>query len=500
MNRINLEKIKSYVMAILVVASLIQVGILWRYQNHKFPTSFLTSIFTNINGTGVSGDEKIKDELFVPSRVIITEGEDEPHWVIGEENNNYKELLQDAKNYLRDILQAGHTQQKPEILPISKWEELVLNGPFIFEFSTNIDLDLLKLFFNANNVSANAPAGVYKMIVSPWEDVNKYNTIYITDKVKIYKYIIPFNPKGVSCEKYNDILNDIIISLYEKGSICYRTYNQLDPDNKSPYSISPDVLVITKGPKLKVFNSIISSIPEELVVENDTSISEPDRIARIILGDEKDEYDYPEIDGEGTITIKSQDNIYRLYKNGLLEYKYLPDTQDILIGDVDEAFQRALRFLSSKRYIIAETRFYLSGIRENKDKKSYEFTFDYKVNEFPIFFNNYETSGREKKVLNNAIVINANGTRVLSCWWFMRSIAKGGEIEQLNVGFDDLMDDISNTYDELKNNPSMTIDDIHMSYKAGDGMGKQALKPIWVLKVINEKLETKYYIIKIRNE
>ena len=46
---IKSEKVKQYILVILVITSIIQVGVLWNYQRRGMPTNFLWNIISAKN-------------------------------------------------------------------------------------------------------------------------------------------------------------------------------------------------------------------------------------------------------------------------------------------------------------------------------------------------------------------------------------------------------------------------------------------------------------------
>ena len=87
MSREIKERIKTILIYILLVSGLLQVGILWSYQNQRAPISFLERLFSN--DIQIS-NEAVRKILFIPDRIIVSDGEySNSHWIITEGNEYY---------------------------------------------------------------------------------------------------------------------------------------------------------------------------------------------------------------------------------------------------------------------------------------------------------------------------------------------------------------------------------------------------------------------------
>jgi hypothetical protein len=93
------ERLKTVFIYILAITGLIQVGILWSYQNQGTPTSFLTELF---NSSPKINNQIASEKLFVPDRFILTDGSNS-HWVISNTNSHYKELWNEASKELYQL-------------------------------------------------------------------------------------------------------------------------------------------------------------------------------------------------------------------------------------------------------------------------------------------------------------------------------------------------------------------------------------------------------------
>ncbi len=84
MSRELRERLKTVLIFVLIITGLLQVGILWSYQNQGTPFSFLSALFSK--DIQVS-NETIREKLFVPDKLVVSNGEND-YWIIPE-NHDY---------------------------------------------------------------------------------------------------------------------------------------------------------------------------------------------------------------------------------------------------------------------------------------------------------------------------------------------------------------------------------------------------------------------------
>ena len=111
--RIYKERLKFYILILLIITSLVQLGILWSYQNQGLPFNFMY-LFNN-NQTSVDYSQPMRD-FFSPYKVIISEGFDSSKWILNKNDNNYKDLWKIAKFYIGSVFKM----KSSETFPISE--------------------------------------------------------------------------------------------------------------------------------------------------------------------------------------------------------------------------------------------------------------------------------------------------------------------------------------------------------------------------------------------
>lgn len=471
MYRNTREKIKTYILLTLIVTSIIQVGILWDYQNHGFPTNFLTPIFNRINSVTANSPEKARQKYFAPYRIVICNG-GESHWLIDRKEDVFSDLWDEGMYYLSSVLSLKPTAT----LPLDRWGSIITRKSIAYEFKSSIDINLLKWFLNNNSSESRNRAeqtpldGIYKIAFTPWENVNQtFNTVYIMDEHKIYKYSIEFNPKGKARKEYGE-LNDMLMQSSKYALREYRVAEELDPSRKMEL-VDRDILFVVTGPRHRSFKSLSWYVPDKL-----SSLVD---MADIVLGNEKSTFNRSR-DIYDDIVFKTIDNIYRIYDDGLLEYKYIPGSLEGDRGEIGDAFLQAFRFINGiEKHLVSGVDIYLSGVKRHED--IYEFIFDYMAGEIPVVMD-LERGTKNNRPIRNAIVIKANGKRIVECTWIMRHFQQSSEAHNYNVYFEDLTSDTNITH--------LDIDDIVFSYVVNSTEANDQ-GPYWVIERLSGDLMLK---------
>lgn len=474
MYRTRKERFKSYILAILIAASIIQVGILWNHQNHGLPINILAAFFTNFTNSGLSAgasDESARNDFFNPYRIVISNG-DWSYWKTNKGEESYEELWRDARLYLGQALSSKSPQA---VLPLGQWGELIQKRTLIFDFKTNVKTDLMKWFLKLSDTPAEGPAGVYKVLLLP--DINENNntlSLYILDESKIYQYDLAVRPEGYIAKKFGPMVEKLEQDK-EREQKEFSVIKEMDRSGKSKKfsSFSPDILCITRVPKDRQYHNLTYTAPER--------ISNIEEVANILLGNERDSFVHSE-DKYGTLIYNNLDGIYRVYVDGLLEYKYTGGSEGQEKGDLAQVFMNAYRFVNRGNMLLnSKAVLYLTGIKENQN--SYEFTFDYKIGGYPIYMD-LGAKGKEGKPVQNAVVIRANGKRILEGRWILKNFEFGSGEKSFNVDFTNLMESSG------LNPNDMLVKDMGVSYVIKSDTNKKAdlLWPVWAVEETNGKM------------
>lgn len=471
----NKEKVKSIILVILILTSLVQVGILWVYQSHRLPFSFFSTVFgRNSIDDNIDIEQKARKEILIPYRIIVSNGNN-THWLLKRNDEIFHILWNEGQEYVKRALNEGGGQ----IVDLNIWGKLVVSKSFVFEFKEGIKSNLVRWFLNIPLASsAEHSESIRKIIILPDEDINKNNTVYILTNKNLYKYILPFAKNNMSREEYKKIVNRLEL---DKNLIEYNIIKEIDPNNQWPFKIPSDVLCVVKGPKYKNFASVTYSFGGK--------VFDIEEKAAIVLGNEKESYDRYIIDRYDTLVFKNLNNTYRLYSDGMLEYKYTPGAAEQDKGDIGSAFVKAYIFINRiKNYLLdSDGIIYLAKIKED-NPNYYEFVFDYMVDGYPVYID-YELKDKDndRDSFKNAITIKVDSKRIIECNWLLISIDKNKDNKEYNVYFQYMLDEISKKYGKQKFN-DFAIGNTMVAYLIDSGYSRK-IDPIWII----NKPDNSYY-------
>ena len=433
--RLNKEKIKTVLLIVLVAASLFQIGIHWSQQGQGFPFRFLARLFNYVDIYASVDVDSIKHQYFVPERIIVSRSPTALKWKLRQGDPYFNELWEDvSKNYLPEIL-----GQKPsKILPKEEWPQITSVRCIRFDLSTEWPSDIILWLENKNDKKSTEFKSVNSIAILPEEDVNKaVNTVYIFDGYQIYKYSINIKRDFLPKDEYTKLAE----KLSYENRLEYDTLSEM-----AGFDSSEDIFVPVYQDSSALFPTLSIEIPESLQLNEENFENEV--IAESLLKNQKDSLMVKYNENSGQIIFTDTENLYRLYGNGVLEYKYLP-TSVVQAGEVSAAFSKALSFIELRRDLLGDVDIVLSKIISDK---YYEFHFDYEYNGVPVFY----TGLNSKERISSPIVIKATSERVIECVWVMRSFTESDTSRKYNLSFSKLLNDqIPQYHPEI-----MTTDDI----------------------------------------
>jgi hypothetical protein len=446
------------------------------------------------------------ENYFNPFNIIVSNGSEEySHILNNKAEENHVRLWKEAKKHISTILNTGNTgvEMTETRLDIGEWSNLLSKKAIIFDFKTSLPSDLISWFLDIKKPDTAAFTGISKLLVSPWESLNYNNiTIYIRDDRSnaIKKYILKVESGWMNRSDYDDIFKSIDSSV--NGLKDYRMIKFI---SNLPF-IGDDVMGVVKKGKSS-FYSVTSSVPNEIKENTVYTDTELNSLAERIIGPEKGSYS--NIQDNETVEFLTQKDNYKIYWDGMMEYKYLPEPSVGDMGACEDAFKNAYDFVSKLTSQSAETgltplisgaRLYMSGIKEIKGAKDekdgkqksgyYEFAFDYVINDaksldasisgndIPVQIR-YSPSKGKMGNINHAIVIKADSKRVLECTALIRKFSiNTNDIKYYNTYFYDLMDKALLDNKKLK---KAHIKDIEIYYSVAEGADAHNVLPVWVI-------------------
>lgn len=461
---------------LLIILCIVQIGILWSSQSGSFP--FLSSIFLDSKNSSQVSIDKMKEDFLRPHRVVLSKGYDGDHIIVPNGSDEYNILWDSAKEYLAEALKSKPSQIQS--INEEMWGLIVAKNPYYFEFKTEIPIELVCWGLDIKK-SSDSISGIDRMVIYPEDPENSYyDTLYLRDKSNIYTFTISnYDGDTLDTAQFNTLINKL---------------SPVNNPNSRNYKIAVETGSKTLLPKDMIAPLSASSNEKYLdlnmtsfvgVRGHTSSLVDYEAIQLELFGEVRNDY-YPDEDAYGSVVFKKSDSIYRIYKNSVIEYKYIGN-QSGEKSRMIEAYQKAVSFISEvtdKSKYMSGVNIYLSSVGEQNN--SYIFKFDYSIpqgdgmGDVPVLVKDFiiPNSGTP---LNNAITIEATSKRVLLCRWVAFNPKANGDYRDYRWNFPEYVDTAYNSIAELKNS-DLPIKDYGIYYVVTDKkLNGSTLSPSFVL-------------------
>lgn len=403
MSREIKERIKTILIYILILTGILQVGILWSYQNQGAPISFLERLFSN--DIQIS-NAAVREALFVPDRIVVSDGEySSSHWIITQKDEFYNGFWNEARAGLMKIADG-----KVRLTASAEaWDDIVEKQGFLVDFRYTLEPELLGWFLGTGDPPRDMPA-FRKVMIKRDIINNNIGTfcIYGTDGLVYTSSPIRY--------EYAVNLTNAINKLYNDDSMSSRRYYSLAGSNIQKEDDEPDVLYSAVSPRYWPY-PVLSADPPDITVMKDS-------LDDIILGSDAGRYN-KFMYNENIIQFTYGSNIYRYYTDGYLKYRFLGSAEQKSGTKAADALLHAYQFVARIEEIYdSEAELKLTDVRKRAGG-IYEFGFDYRIGGMPV--RTYvEMKDGNGNILRHAVTILADSNRVLECDWFIRNFRQTG--------------------------------------------------------------------------
>jgi hypothetical protein len=416
------EWIKNFIIFILIVTGVIQVGILFGYQSQGTPTNFIMWLFNR--NVSISGPE-VKERLFTPEKLILSDGAE--FQIIGKDSGTFRILWDDAQKQLESIA-LGELNLKASD---EQWSDLIEKKGILVDFGYTVNSNLVKWFLGKEKSGKDLP-DIRKMLIKPDIDLktglvyiyNGLNRIYVSDTITF--------DESIHLDKiYDEFSSNERNRIY----VSFKSANLVEA-----LDAPPDLLYVNSSPIYWPYNEYSCKIPER--------VKNAEEFAKGVLGNDIDRYSSSQ--KNGTHQWYYNKNVYRLYPDGSMTYNYQDTAKASEKGSVGDALTNAYKLVDKiNRLSNTDASILLSNIAEVRTGV-YEISFDYYLDDMKVRLDNgFKT--RNGTELKHAIKIQADSKRVLECEWLMRdfSNAKKGKYDDRYM---DLMPKSGFAFDELPMN------------------------------------------------
>jgi hypothetical protein len=459
------ERIKTRILILLIITSVIQLGIHWYMQTQRLPFNFISKIFAANGRTANLDVESLRNQYFVPETIMVSISTS--YWRLDARDSQFEKVWED----IRDHYIPAIIRQKPDkILPKEQWAAITGARYIRIDFNAIWPANVINWLTEARPSDTKGFEGIKSIVIAPHLDVNEtVNTIFIYDDNQIYQYLININREFLPKRYYSNLADEL--SSKNKPSLRLLT-------SVSNFTSDKEIFVALNDGRGSAFSTIRAVIPDEIIL-NRTNM-ENYNIQDNILLDKKESLSANYTDSSRYVLFTDTENLYRLYNDGVLEYKFIPSIasgQD----NASAAFKHAVTFIEQRRHLVGEANIFLKSIY--KENNYYMMEFEYKVDGVPIYF----TENRDSEILA-PIIIKANSERILECRWVIRNFTKIDKPINYNIDFPDLLNkQIVSTYPEILESSDKSFDRIEPGYifELND-LKSVLLAPNWIISTDSE--------------
>lgn len=471
------EKFKTILLVFLIVLCVVQVGILWSTQSRSFP--FLSSLFSDSKTTSLVTVEDSKAKYLLPSKIVLSTAFDGDHIIIPNGSKEYVRVWEGAKWYISHVLDAR--PQKIQSFNEKVWGRISASKPYMLEFKTAIPIDIVKWVLNLKPSAGGGLSSIYKIIVCPADPVTGENaTVYIRDDKNIYTFVITDSKNSaLGSDEFTDIYTNLKENTNAKN---YQSAAEKWEDTNISKDMFGPMLENTGEDYPSITCTTFSGMDESDA--NNYKYEDYERIASELFGKSSSNYDY-DTDINGSVVFKKTDIVYRLYRNSVLEYKYMENqtsTYDLRLLD---AYKKAIEFIidiNRQNNFLSNVNVYLSFFE--KKSNSYIFKFDYgivindKYGEVPVLLKDYAIA-KGMDNLDSCISIEANSKRVTHCEMIPLKF-KSGKMSKYEWAFTNMYQKEFEEYPEL-NKKDISVKNFGIYYVMSNNVLKKHIDPSFVL-------------------
>jgi regulatory protein YycH of two-component signal transduction system YycFG len=456
---LNTERIKSFVLFLLVTMSFILTTRIW--FNISIEGLF---VIPQNKQTLQTESAYEKENLLKPSKMVVHTGQN--HALLSnnqKDKDYYSFILNASKDILRDWTNSYESYtlsslKKDQLQQIRKTRGVEL----IFEYP--MQLTNIKSLLDIDNNSWNEINEIDAIIIAPYD-----SKMYIVDDSKgiIYQF---------TSMRISTVLRGVISDIEKRNDYAYVFLNEVVNESYGNNAMAP----------VSVVNMPALTVKGEVPTENkmDPEIVKFFNDERTNISTMKDS------EGKVTYTDREEETVTVDAQGALEYYKYNVTSEDAKIIGIKEAMDIATQYVN--QHIGFTYDFYLSGVESimQGGRTSYIFSYDYKYNGTPII--------TELDTGRSAIEVEILGQEVKRYKRNVRVIENQGETVNIK-SFLDILDLVWGDLDTYlytnKSESIVMLNDIYLAYFERNA----SLIPVWVIDVRvegNDKVQyNKKYVI-----
>lgn len=471
------EKLKTYVLAALILTSLLQVGIHWNLQVQGHPFRFVSVLLQAATDDAVVNEKVLsakKIGYVMPNRIVVSD-EQSARWVLGTSGDPWRTAWNDFKVHYLPLL----VSEKPDKqMQRSTWDQLLASRrTVLFEFEHPIPAELLPWLTGTSSgkkgLTFTSPlTDIEKIAVVPSENVNtNINTLYVLSTQGVYRFMVAMPAEALPKSWY--VMDQKALSIPENHLYSLMGETLFVPTARQDLLVSTDESDSVQLPSYEV--DLPEAIASAFELDNLQALQES------LLLNRKDSLLTRLDESTGEITFSDTENTFRLDTSGNFSYRYLPGagTEGT---DMESAFRQAMAFLEDRRWLLGDASLILDGAKAYATgtaapagkTMAFTFTFVYRVDGCTFF----AKSARTGKT-GAPVTITAISDRVIECEWCIRKVTPITN-SAWNVFFVDFYTEAIKTFPVLQEK-GQELSIIRNGYLIPDGEASAQLDPQWIL-------------------
>ncbi|WIV12505.1 two-component system activity regulator YycH [Proteiniborus sp. MB09-C3] len=461
---INKERIKSFLLAFLVLTTIYLIQQLWV----EFPDELFSSLAFGQESTDVK--ESMLSDFILPEKYTINFGGNNRAIMYFDETHG---LWNKGKEILKEAFQSKNI--KIEEMTDEEFEEIRKKRAIGFYFPNDIHTFIFGKVFDADISS------------SINESIKKINSIYIyLDSLRDNFIIISDGKNYIKISgvdfNFENIKDEIDIISKTDYTRVHTVTDLLDPDIKNNTYIPLQVK----------FNLSQVYVRKEIDISSEL---EEDNIAALFFNRDLAYIRRIEENDGSVIYIDSQRTL-KIHENGTLEF-FKSIEANAETGNLYMSLKNAIDFIDTHMGWPDDTYLYKVDEIEFENNKGYRFTFKYKLDGLTVISDENQTlSSIEIEMFNNQV---KSYRRPRHIWREIGKVTPKGSYKNMLSAYDIIVNNynfikikfIENnninvdtvSADELDKNVNLAIKDACLAYYDNSAEENQVLKPVWIINV-----------------
>ena len=460
------EKLKNGLLIGLVLLSFMQVGIHWNRQIQAHPFRLLSSWVRNSNQEVV--DERLltmrKASYITPVRISVSD-EVSTRWQLDPSAETWNAAWTDLRQHYLPLLVTG----KPDkAQPRAFWEQLLSSRRLVlFEFAAPVPSALLPWISDKQGARKGILGDTFpdmeQIAFVPSENVNAtVNTLYVLSSTGVYRFTLSVPSEALPKSWYVMAQQDLDTGNNRQMALIAAKYGL--------NTVRRDTLVLDDEIPLRLSTyemGLPAALSEEFSPENLQPLQES------VLLNRKDSLLTRLDERTGDVTFSDMENVFRVSKQGLMTYRYMPEIPEAS-PDMMTAFRQAIAFLDERRRLLGDAELVLTGVTTDEfQPEAHAFSFSYLVDGQLVLATELNDGQ------HYPVSVTATAERVIACDWLIRQFSPVSA-DGWSVFFYEMYNDAVQAYPEITRKQG-GLTSVRTGYRFAATQTAGLLLPEWYL-------------------